>query len=176
MASATSALHCKESVRLHGCIDTICPPIACTASTVSAPVATLMSQPTIFAPSRANASAAARPMLPPVPVMMQTLSVKRPAIFITLYVWMPIDEKCFRFSSRHRRLPHDGVVHKDLVNRNMKVADSYQIAGRKRKPAAISILVMRLGLDRPHIFTLESADDFVPHALNRIIKLIEHDL
>jgi hypothetical protein len=43
-------------------------------------VATFTSQPTTDAPSRANATAAARPTLPPVPVMTHTLPDSLPDI------------------------------------------------------------------------------------------------
>jgi hypothetical protein len=47
---------------------------------------------TTMAPSRANVRAASRPMLPPVPVMMQTFSESRDdmtCLPITLYVFPP---------------------------------------------------------------------------------------
>src|SRR5579859_1070772 len=53
------------------------PPAALTRSTVSCPAVALVSQPTTKAPSSANRSADARPMLPPVPVIIQTLSLSR---------------------------------------------------------------------------------------------------
>ena len=64
------------------CCDTIWPPAACTISTVAAAGPAIMSQPTTDAPSPANAKAAARPMLPPVPVITQTFPAS-PAISVT---------------------------------------------------------------------------------------------
>ena len=49
-------------------------------STVDSAGSTLTSQPTTDAPSRAKAIAVARPMLPPVPVMTQTLAESRPVV------------------------------------------------------------------------------------------------
>src|SRR5579863_5516758 len=49
-------------------------------STVSAAGPAITSQPTTKAPSRANARAVARPMLPPVPVTTQTFPASRPGI------------------------------------------------------------------------------------------------
>src|SRR5690349_20816146 len=56
-------------------METIVPPSARAAATVASAASTLRSHPTTSAPSRANARAAARPMLPPVPVMMHTFPV-----------------------------------------------------------------------------------------------------
>ena len=50
----------------------VLPPWPRTISTVASAAATFTSQPTTNAPSRANATAAALPMLPPVPVMTRT--------------------------------------------------------------------------------------------------------
>ena len=59
-------------------MDVIVPPAACTIATVSRLSASLTSQPTTNAPSRANASAAARPCPPAVPVMSATFPSRRP--------------------------------------------------------------------------------------------------
>src|SRR6267154_3317091 len=60
-------------VSSQGCIDSIVPNSHRTIRTVASADSTFRSQPTTDAPSRANAKAAARPMLPPVPVMIHTL-------------------------------------------------------------------------------------------------------
>ena len=77
-ASSTHARAVAESPRSTGSMDVIVPPAACTMATVSRLSASLTSQPTTEAPSRANASAAARPCPPAVPVMSATFPCKRP--------------------------------------------------------------------------------------------------
>jgi hypothetical protein len=59
------------------------PPAAFRRRVVSAAFSTLTSQPIYRAPSDANNKAAARPILPPLPVMMQTFPERRPAICVT---------------------------------------------------------------------------------------------
>src|SRR4051795_2233899 len=78
-ASSTSFVQSAGSLSRHGCSDTILPPAARTISTGPSAGSTTPSQPTTFAPSAANARAVARPMLPPVPVTMQTFPASRPA-------------------------------------------------------------------------------------------------
>src|SRR5882757_15152 len=80
IARSTTARHCSGLVRSQGCNDTIVPPAALTSSRAARPLASLMSQPTTIAPWRVKSRAAARPMLPPVPVMTHTLPSSRPLI------------------------------------------------------------------------------------------------
>src|SRR5471032_2016472 len=84
-ARSTSAWQSAALLRSQGCMETIVPPSARTASTVASASATPSPAPTISAPSRANSRAASRPMLPPVPVMMTTL----PASFFDMSVFPP---------------------------------------------------------------------------------------
>src|SRR4051812_25876680 len=58
-------------------METMSPPPSRTSSTVASAGSTVTSQPTTDAPSRANASAVARPMLPAVPVITHTLPASR---------------------------------------------------------------------------------------------------
>src|SRR5882762_3190458 len=79
-ARSTTAWHCSGSVRSQGCNDTILPPAASTSFRAARPLVSLMSQPTTIAPWRVKSRAAARPILPPVPVMTHTLPSSRPLI------------------------------------------------------------------------------------------------
>src|ERR1700688_3151501 len=80
IARSTTAWHCSGLVRSQGCNDTILPPAALTSFRAARPLVSLMSQPTTMAPWRVKSAAAARPMLPPVPVMTHTLPSSRPLI------------------------------------------------------------------------------------------------
>src|SRR5665213_660309 len=62
--------------------ETMVPPACRTRASVSSLEEGWMSQPTTLAPSAAKRSAAAWPMLPPVPVIMATLSSSRPVILV----------------------------------------------------------------------------------------------
>src|ERR1700730_12557625 len=65
-------------------METISPPEPRTISTVASAASTVTSQPTTNPPSRANAGAVARPMLPPVPVMTHTFPSRLPGISVLL--------------------------------------------------------------------------------------------
>ena len=78
-ASSTQRLAPSSVDRSTGAIASIRPPAARTRSTVSCDGPGLRSQPITCAPSRANISAVARPMPPPVPVTSATLPSRRPA-------------------------------------------------------------------------------------------------
>jgi hypothetical protein len=67
-----------RSRRSQGSSETIAPLALRTRSVQARAASGLTSQPTMLAPSRANSSAAAPPMLPPVPVITQTLPARRP--------------------------------------------------------------------------------------------------
>src|SRR5258708_29179265 len=71
-ARSISAWHSDGLVRWQGWREIIVPPWARTISAVASAATTFTSQPMTDAPSRANATAAALPMLPPVPVTTQT--------------------------------------------------------------------------------------------------------
>src|ERR1700761_1093927 len=90
-ARSTSAWQSDALLRSHGCMETIVPPAARTASTVASASLTPSPAPTIRAPSRANNRAASRPMLPPVPVMMTTL----PSSFFDMVVFLSGSEPAF---------------------------------------------------------------------------------
>src|SRR5471032_943867 len=90
-ARSTSAWQSAALLRSQGCMETIVPPSARTASTVARASATQSPAPTISAPSRANSRAASRPMLPPVPVMMTTL----PASFCDMIAFLPGSSAAF---------------------------------------------------------------------------------
>ena len=77
-ANSTSARQSAGSVRLAGLHGDHLSAGAAHVSTVDSAGSTATSQPTTDAPSRANAIAAARPMLPPVPVMTQTFPESLP--------------------------------------------------------------------------------------------------
>src|SRR6185503_13822177 len=79
-AKSTSAWQSAGLLRRQGCRDAIVPPSRWTISTVASAASTFRSQPTTDAPSRAKTRAASRPMLPPVPVMMDTFPDSLPDI------------------------------------------------------------------------------------------------
>ena len=79
--SAAASTHRRapsSEARSTGAIASIRPPLARTILTVSSEVSRCRSHPTTWAPSRAQSSAVARPIPPPVPEMSARLPSSRP--------------------------------------------------------------------------------------------------
>ena len=77
-AASTQRRAPSSEARSTGAIASIRPPLARTILTVSSEVARCRSHPTTWAPSRAQSSAVARPIPPPVPEMSARLPSSRP--------------------------------------------------------------------------------------------------
>ena len=88
MASAWSTIACASaSFETSAFTYEAMPPSASTIETVSRPACSLYSATTTFAPSFAKIWAATRPMPPPAPVMIVTLSASRISVTSAVAGW-----------------------------------------------------------------------------------------
>src|SRR3984957_5087057 len=121
-----------------------------TRLTVSIALATLRSQPTTRAPSDANSQEETRPMLPPLPVMMQTFPESRPAMTVLLLRSLG-------------GLKHLAVIDEYLVDAHAIAAKLHQIARRVGESPAVTILIVRDGFNRPYVTAVVHTHDRVSH-------------